>query len=76
MTSEDASTVQMTGALDETVRLWEVRSGQCIHTIPAHCDPVTAVDCCRCLSNSVSCSEKEARPQCQAYRPCSAGTVP
>ena len=33
----------MSGSFDETVRLWEVRSGRCIAVLPAHSDPVTAV---------------------------------
>ena len=34
---------QVSGSFDETVRLWEVRSGRCIAVLPAHSDPVTAV---------------------------------
>ena len=28
---------------DESVRLWDVRTGRCIRVLPAHSDPVTAV---------------------------------
>lgn len=38
---------QMSGSLDESVRLWDIRSGHCIRTIPAHADPVTEIDCTR-----------------------------
>lgn len=38
---------QMSGSLDESVRLWDIRSGHCIKTIPAHADPVTEMDCTR-----------------------------
>ena len=33
-----------TGSYDETVKLWDVRTGRCCKTLPAHSDPVTAVD--------------------------------
>jgi len=32
------------GSFDETVKLWDIRSGECIMTLPAHADPVTSVD--------------------------------
>ena len=35
--------VQVSGSFDETVRLWEVRSGAMLKELPAHSDPVTAV---------------------------------
>ncbi|GAA49066.1 COMPASS component SWD3 [Clonorchis sinensis] len=28
---------------DESVKLWDVKTGRCIRTLPAHSDPVTAV---------------------------------
>lgn len=32
------------GSFDETVRIWEVKSGKCLRVLPAHSEPVTAVD--------------------------------
>jgi len=34
----------VSGSFDETVKVWDVRSGECISTLPAHSDPVTGVD--------------------------------
>mmetsp|Transcript_26346 Transcript_26346/g.39489 ORF Transcript_26346/g.39489 Transcript_26346/m.39489 type:complete len:546 (-) Transcript_26346:86-1723(-) len=34
----------VSGSFDETVKLWDVRSGECVATLPAHSDPVTGVD--------------------------------
>jgi COMPASS component SWD3 len=34
----------VTGSFDETVKIWDVRTGECISTLPAHSDPVTGVD--------------------------------
>ena len=34
----------MSGSFDETLRMWEVKSGECINVLPAHSDPVTAVN--------------------------------
>ena len=31
-------------SFDETVKLWDVRSGECVATLPAHSNPVTGVD--------------------------------
>jgi COMPASS component SWD3 len=31
------------GSFDETVKLFDIRSGECVSTLPAHSDPVTAV---------------------------------
>ncbi|KAL7507096.1 hypothetical protein ACHAXN_004299 [Cyclotella atomus] len=31
------------GSFDSTVKLWDVRSGSCVSTLPAHSDPVTSV---------------------------------
>ncbi len=36
--------LQVTGSFDETIRFWDVRSGKVLREIPAHSDPVTAVD--------------------------------
>jgi COMPASS component SWD3 len=33
----------VTGSFDETLKLWDVRSGDCVSTLPVHSDPVTAV---------------------------------
>ena len=32
------------GSFDETVRVWDVKTGKCLRVLPAHSDPVTAVD--------------------------------
>lgn len=32
------------GSFDESVRIWDVRTGSCLHTLPAHSDPVSSVD--------------------------------
>lgn len=37
------SLVQVSGSFDETVRLWDVRTGLLLKELPAHSDPVTAV---------------------------------
>ena len=37
------SNLLVSGSFDETVRIWDVRTGQCIKTLPAHSDPVSAV---------------------------------
>lgn len=34
----------VSGSFDETVKVWDVRSGECVVTLPAHSDPVTGVD--------------------------------
>ena len=31
------------GSFDETIRLWDVRTGKCIRILPAHSEAVTAV---------------------------------
>lgn len=31
------------GSYDETVRIWDVKRGRCLRTLPAHADPVAAV---------------------------------
>lgn len=33
----------MYSKFDENVRIWDVRTGKCLRTLPAHSDPVTAV---------------------------------
>ena len=34
----------VSGSFDETVKIWDVRNGECVATLPAHSDPVTGVD--------------------------------
>lgn len=34
----------VSGSFDETVKIWDVRTGECVSTLPAHSDPVTGVD--------------------------------
>lgn len=34
----------LTGSFDETVKLWDVKSGSCVKTLNAHSDPVTSVN--------------------------------
>ena len=34
----------VSGSFDETVRIWDVKSAKCLKVLPAHSDPVTAVD--------------------------------
>lgn len=31
------------GSFDETIRLWDVKKGRCLRTLPAHSDPVSGV---------------------------------
>ena len=33
----------VSGSFDESVRIWDVRTGKCLKTLPAHSDPVSAV---------------------------------
>lgn len=33
----------ISGSFDETVKIWDVRNGTCVKTLPAHSDPVSAV---------------------------------
>ena len=33
----------VSGSFDETVRIWDVKTGRCLKTLPAHSDPVSAV---------------------------------
>mmetsp|Transcript_12142 Transcript_12142/g.22739 ORF Transcript_12142/g.22739 Transcript_12142/m.22739 type:complete len:479 (-) Transcript_12142:79-1515(-) len=34
----------VSGSFDETVKIWDIRTGECVSTLPAHSDPVTGVD--------------------------------
>ncbi len=55
---------QVSGSFDETVRLWEARSGRCIAVLPAHSDPVTAVAFSHDGTLVVSASYDGARAPC------------
>ena len=46
----------VSGSFDETIRIWDVRRGSCIKTMPAHADPVSGVAFNRDGSLIVSCS--------------------
>jgi COMPASS component SWD3 len=37
------SNLVASGCFDETVRVWDVKNGNCLKTLPAHSDPVTSV---------------------------------
>lgn len=37
------SNLLVSGSFDETVRVWDLKSGKCLKVLPAHSDPVTAV---------------------------------
>lgn len=37
------SDLMASGSFDSTVKLWDIRSGSCVATLPAHSDPVTSV---------------------------------
>lgn len=45
-----------TGSYDEAVRVWDIRSGICQKTLPAHSDPVSGVHFNRDGTMIVSCS--------------------
>ena len=38
------SNLVASGSYDESVRVWDFKSGRCMHVLPAHSDPVTSVD--------------------------------
>ena len=40
--------MQISGSLDESIRYWDLRTGHEAKSIPAHSDPVTALDLSRC----------------------------
>lgn len=44
------------GSYDETIRLWDVRTGDCLRVLLAHSEPVTAIDFSRDSTFLVSCS--------------------
>uniref|UniRef100_A0A0N5AVN9 WD_REPEATS_REGION domain-containing protein n=1 Tax=Syphacia muris TaxID=451379 RepID=A0A0N5AVN9_9BILA len=37
------SSLIVSGSFDESVRIWDVKSGTCIKTLPAHSDPISGV---------------------------------
>jgi len=42
----------VTVKFDESVRIWDVKNGKCLKTLPAHSDPVTAVCCSHLVAAS------------------------
>jgi COMPASS component SWD3 len=34
----------VSGSFDESVKIWDVRRGRCMKTLPAHSNPVSGVD--------------------------------
>ena len=46
----------MSGSYDEAVRVWDVRTGKCLRTLPAHSDPVSGVHFNRDGTLIASCS--------------------
>lgn len=45
--------LQISGGLDESIRYWDIRTGQEAKSIPAHSDPVTALDLSRCAPTAI-----------------------
>jgi COMPASS component SWD3 len=37
------SNLIVSGSFDESVRIWEVKTGKCLKALPAHSEPVSAV---------------------------------
>ncbi len=46
----------VSGSFDQTVKLWDVRSGDCVKSVSAHSEPVTSVNFNRDGSLVASCS--------------------
>lgn len=44
------------GSFDESIKIWDVKKGVCLRTLPAHSDPVSAVHFSRDGTMIVSCS--------------------
>ena len=44
------------GSFDQSVKLWDARSGECIRSMSAHSDPVTSVNFSRDGALLASCS--------------------
>ncbi|XP_023382363.1 WD repeat-containing protein 5-like, partial [Pteropus vampyrus] len=42
------SNLIVSGSFDESVRIWDVKTGKCLKTLPAHSDPVSAVSPATC----------------------------
>lgn len=40
------SNLIVSGSFDESVKIWDVRRGVCLKTLPAHSQPVSSVDFC------------------------------
>jgi len=51
-----ASNLLASGSMDETIRVWDVKTGKCHKTLPAHSEPVTAVHFNRDGTLIASCS--------------------
>lgn len=46
----------VSGSFDESIKIWDVKKGKCMKTLPAHSDPVSAVHFNRDGTMIVSCS--------------------
>jgi COMPASS component SWD3 len=38
-----SSNLIVSGSYDETVRIWDLKTGHCLRVLPAHSEPITAV---------------------------------
>lgn len=50
------SNLIVSGSFDESIKIWDVKKGKCMKTLPAHSDPVSAVHFNRDGTMIVSCS--------------------
>ena len=52
----DMANMVLSGSRDETVRLWDLRTGKCVRTMEGHSESVTSVDMDSHCRTAVSCS--------------------